>query len=165
MATVSCAGRIVVGVDGSASSKLALSWAARLSRTERAGIDVLIAWEYPVSLGWTTFPVAYSPRREAQEAAMAAVNEVFGDDRPDDLRVITHEGSAVSALIEKSSTARMIVLGSRGRTGVRGLLFGSVSARVAELAQCPVLVVHSPKIPDSVPLDLESAASDPEIHS
>jgi nucleotide-binding universal stress UspA family protein len=79
--------------------------------------------------------------------------------------VITHEGGAAAALIEKSVDARMIVVGSRGRAGLRSLLVGSVSARVAELAQCPVLVVHSPRVPDSVPLDLQSNSIDPEIRS
>jgi nucleotide-binding universal stress UspA family protein len=165
MSPVSCSGRIVVGVDGSPNSKLALSWAARMARTEHAGVDVLIAWEYPVSLGWSTFPVSYSPRREAQEAALAAIKDVFGDDPPADLRVITHEGNAAAALIEKSSTARMIIIGSRGRPGMRARLFGSLSARVAELAQCPVLVAHAPIVPDCVPLDIEAASNDPEIHS
>lgn len=154
--TTTSAGRIVVGVDGSPGSKLALSWAARVARYEHAGIDVVAAWEFPVNLGWTTLPADYSPKQDMEKAAIAAVDEAFGPDRPRDLRVITHEGNAAAVLIEKSASALMIVVGSRGHGGFMGLLLGSVSARVAEHAACPVLVVHAPKVPNAPTFDLES---------
>ena len=66
-------GRIVVGVDGSPESALALSWAARIARSERAGIDVVAAWEFPVNLGWTTLPADFSPKQEIRRAALAAL--------------------------------------------------------------------------------------------
>jgi nucleotide-binding universal stress UspA family protein len=152
-------GRIVVGVDGSPESALALSWAARIARSEYAGIDVVAAWEFPVNLGWTALPADFSPKQEKRRAAMAALEEAFGRDRPRDLRVITHEGTAADVLIERSATALMIIVGSRGRGPLRGLLLGSVSARVAEQARCPVLVVHAPAIPDAPDFDLATSGS------
>jgi nucleotide-binding universal stress UspA family protein len=152
-------GRIVVGVDGSPGSALALSWAARIARTEHAGIDVVAAWEFPVNLGWTTLPADFSPKQEIRRAARAAVEEAFGTDLPPDLRVITHEGNAANVLIERSSTALMIIVGSRGHGALMGLLLGSVSARVAEHAKCPVLVVHAPPIPDAPTFDLTASGT------
>lgn len=152
-------GRIVVGVDGSPESALALSWAARIARTERAGIDVVAAWEFPVNLGWTTLPADFSPKREMRRAAMAALDEAFGAGLPPDLRVVTHEGNAANVLIERSATALMIIVGSRGHGALMGLLRGSVSARVAEHAKCPVLVVHTPPIPDALDFDLADTGS------
>jgi len=158
MTTNGSTGRIVVGVDGSPESALALSWAARIGRSERAGIDVVAAWEFPVNLGWT-LPADFSPKQEKRRAAMAALDEAFGPDLPRDLRVITHEGTAADVLIERSATALMIIVGSRGRGPLRGLLLGSVSARVAEQARCPVLVVHAPAIPDAPDFDLATSGS------
>lgn len=136
---------IVVGVDGSAGSKLALEWAARIAAAEDAVIDVVGAWEYPVNLGWTAVPAEYSPKQDIEKAIVQVVDEVFGPERPPGLRVLTHEGNAAGVLIEKSADALMVVVGSRGHGGFVGLLIGSVSARVAEHAKCPVLVVHAPK--------------------
>ena len=149
-------GRIVVGVDGSPGSILALSWAARIARTEHVPIDVIAAWEFPVNLGWSTLPADFSPKQDMQRAALAAVDEVFGAERPPGLRVIVREGNPASVLVEKSRTALMVVVGSRGHGGFVGLLLGSVSARVAEHASCPVLVVHAPKVPDAPTFDLKT---------
>jgi nucleotide-binding universal stress UspA family protein len=159
MAKIGSTGRIVVGVDGSPESALALSWAARIARSEHAGIDVVAAWEFPVNLGWTTLPADFSPKQEIRRAALAAVDEAFGTDLPRDLRVITHEGNAANVLIERSATALMIIVGSRGHGAFMGLLLGSISARVAEQAKCPVLVVHTPPIPDALNFDMTSSGS------
>ena len=150
MAGTGSSGRIVVGVDGSPESALALCWAARIARTECAAIDVVAAWEFPVNLGWTPLPVDFSPREEIRRAALATVDDAFGTRRPDDLRVITHEGSAAAVLVGRSASALMIVIG-RGRRGGRSgaRLRGSVGARVAEHAKCPVLVATRPLVPDA----------------
>jgi nucleotide-binding universal stress UspA family protein len=137
--------RVIVGVDGSAGSKPALEWAARIATSENAAIDVVGVWEYPVNLGWTALPAEYSPKQDMEKAIIQVVDDVFGAERPAGLRVLTHEGNAAGVLIEKSADALMVIVGSRGHGGFVGLLIGSVSARVAEHAKCPVLVVHTPK--------------------
>jgi nucleotide-binding universal stress UspA family protein len=45
-------------------------------------------------------------------------------------------------LLDVSTGAQMLVVGSHGHGGFAGLLLGSVSAACAEHARCPVLVVH-----------------------
>lgn len=133
--------RIVVGVDGSEPSKEALRWAARLAATEDAGIDAVAAWAYPVGFG-VALPAGYDPKADLEKVLTETVDEVFGPDRPADLRLHVFENDPAHMLITLSRAARMIVVGSRGHGGFAGLLLGSVSAKVAELAQCPVLVVH-----------------------
>jgi nucleotide-binding universal stress UspA family protein len=136
--------RIVVGVDGSGDSRLALRWAMRLARFENASIDAVGAWQFPTGLAWTAVPEDYSPKEDLAKAVEEAVADAFGADRPDSLRVLISEGHPVQVLLDASQDALMLVVGSRGHGGFTGLLLGSVSARVAELASCPVLVVHEP---------------------
>ena len=49
----------------------------------------------------------------------------------------------VVELLEQARTARLLVVGSRGRGGFKGMLLGSVSQRVLKRATCPVAVVHT----------------------
>jgi nucleotide-binding universal stress UspA family protein len=134
--------RIVVGVDGSEGSKLALRWATRIGRYEDAGIDAVIAWTYPVPPGATAVPIAFDREPEVEKTLAAVVDEVFGANRPSDLRMDCVQGDPAQVLIDRSDDALVVVVGSRGYGGFYGLLLGSVSGKVAEHAHCPVLVVH-----------------------
>ena len=134
--------RIVVGVDGSAGSKLALQWAQRLARAERASIEVVAAWEYPNTLGWAAIPDGYTPKDDLDKAVGEVVDEVFGPERPTYLQIAIRQGHPAKLLLDASAGALLLVVGSRGHGGFTGLMLGSVSARVAELATCAVLVVH-----------------------
>jgi nucleotide-binding universal stress UspA family protein len=142
MTDTSSARRIVVGVDGSPCSKLALEWAGSVATALKASIDVVAAWEFPPNVGWAVVPDDHNAREAMEKAANHVVEEVFGDERPPGLRVVVQGGPPAQLLIDKSEHAFMIVVGSRGHGGFMGLLLGSVSARVAEHAKCPVLVVH-----------------------
>ena len=139
--------RIVVGVDGSDGAKEALQWALRLARAEHATIDVVGVWDYPTTLGWSPLPDGYSPKEDMEKAVGQTVDDVFGPERPPYLQVAVREGHPVRVLLDASAGALLLVVGSRGHGGFAGLLLGSVSARVAELATCPVLVVHSAPTP------------------
>lgn len=139
--------RIVVGVDGSKSSQLALRWARYLADTMGCTVEAAIAWQ-PISayswgtIGWAAFPADWDPSTSARQVLSDAVEEVFGPDPGADLTTTVCEGGAAEALLEASAGARMLVVGSRGHGGFAGLLLGSVSAACAEHASCPVLVVH-----------------------
>ena len=67
---------------------------------------------------------------------------MFGEQQPPELEITVREGAAAKFLLEVSSGARMLVVGSRGRVGFAGLLLGSVGTACAEHATCPVLVIH-----------------------
>jgi nucleotide-binding universal stress UspA family protein len=134
--------RIVVGVDGSEHSKQALRWAARLASGEGARLDAIAAWEFPTMIGWNAMPPGYSPKLDIEKSLTETVDEVFGANRPADMRLRSFEGPAANVLLKAGKGALMMVVGSRGHGGFLGLLLGSVSAKVAEFATCPVLVVH-----------------------
>lgn len=141
--------RIVVGVDGSQQSKDALRWAARLAAlpgTEAVPvIQAVIAWDFPVPYGFGAPTPGMDISKETGEILADTVAEVFPDGPPDGLIQTVREGGAAQVLIEMSEGALLAVVGSRGHGGFTGMLLGSVSARVAEYAHCPVMVVHGDK--------------------
>ncbi|HZC51535.1 MAG TPA: universal stress protein [Mycobacterium sp.] len=138
------AARIVVGVDGSAPSKLALRWADYLARAMGgAQIRAVIAWHSPGTYGWPSYaPEDGNPEAAAERCLSQAVDEVFATGRPLGMDLVVREGGAAKVLLEQSRDVSMLIVGSRGHGGFAGLLLGSVSMACAEHAGCPVLVVH-----------------------
>ncbi len=141
------ANRIVVGVDGSGPSKSALRWAARFAALTGGTIEAVLAWQPPTSYGGAYPPPEWRPDEDAQATLTNTVDEVFGNERPADLRLIVEEGNAAAVLLDHSNGAELLVTGSRGHGGFAGLLLGSVSSHCAEHATCPVLVVHGQQDP------------------
>jgi nucleotide-binding universal stress UspA family protein len=146
-APTSAGDRIVVGIDGSESSQHALRWAQYLAQATDSTILVVAAWQPfttygGIGAGWAAVPTDWDPAADAEKAAVAAVDAVFGAHRPPALDVMVREGNAARVLLDASEGARMLIVGSRGHGGFTGLLLGSVSAACSEHATCPVLVVH-----------------------
>lgn len=139
--TESSTPRIVVGVDGSEHSKLALQWAARIAVTEGARIEAVAAWEIP-TMAYGYYGEPETERAEMKKMLAETVAEVFGDRAPVDITMLTQRGGPAQVLIDAGAGALLLVVGSRGRGGFAGLLLGSVSSKVAAHATCPVLVVH-----------------------
>lgn len=136
------AGRIVVGVDGSPCSILALQRAGRIAEALKVGIDALSTWQYPSYMG-EGFVDEVHPDSDAEQFLSDSITAAFGTDTPSDLRKLVVQGSPSKVLVDVSRQAEMLVVGSRGHGGFVGLLLGSVSAQCADHAHCPVLVVHS----------------------
>lgn len=142
--------RIVVAVDGSAESKVALRWAGTLARRTGALIDAVMVWQHPTFYAWEgalAIPPDWDPRSDADKAVSAVADEVFGLDRPTGFRIFLLEGSAADRIIQHAAEAQMLVVGNRGRGGFKGLLLGSVSSACAAHATCPVLIVHADDAP------------------
>jgi nucleotide-binding universal stress UspA family protein len=143
--------RIVVGVDGSHHSKLALRWAATLSSWTGAPIDVVTAWHVPVTFAWmpgsSYVPPELHPASDAERMLKEILADVFPAGPPAQVNTMVQEGNAAQVLLEHSGDSSLLVVGSRGHGGFAGLLLGSVSSHCAEHAKCPVLVVHGDKPP------------------
>jgi nucleotide-binding universal stress UspA family protein len=138
--------RIVVGVDGSESSMGALRRGARIAAALELPLEAVTAWRYPDLYG-DYMGDSYVPDSGGfAESAQAILDEtataVFGSDRPTWFHGTVREGKTAQTLIEESTGAEMLIVGSRGHGGFAGLLLGSVSGACAEHAACPVLVYH-----------------------
>ena len=77
----------------------------------------------------------------AEETVAAALRDL--DTEGLDVRVVVTTDEPARALIDRGAFADLLVVGSRGRGGFRGLVLGSVSLRCALQARCPVTVVPS----------------------
>lgn len=138
---------VIVGVDGSKRSRDALRWAAGLASATRRRIRALRAWEYPATAGIDLTRTGPLPPPEEMDRLMraglaAVVEEELGPEVPVELAMA--RGNAAGALLHAVRTGRadLLVVGSRGLGGFRGLLLGSVSRSLAEYSPCPVAIVR-----------------------
>jgi nucleotide-binding universal stress UspA family protein len=142
-------GRIVVGVDGSEGSKLALAWALDEAKLRRAALVAVHAWmqPYPSAAGVAgTFVVPVDPStvEAARNAAEGLLESLVSEANTDGVEVerLLVEGPAAEALVETAKRAELLVVGSRGHGGFTGLLLGSVSQQCAHHAPCPVVIIR-----------------------
>ncbi len=136
-------GRIVVGVDGSASSKEALGWAA--DEAERRGdvVEAVLAWENPYRDMWIpSNPPGADPLAPLRGALERTVAAVVGEHPVVKFETVVVEGRAASVLVDRAQGADLLVVGNRGHGGLAGAFLGSVSFNCAAHASCPVVVVR-----------------------
>jgi nucleotide-binding universal stress UspA family protein len=133
--------KIVVGVDGSESSRHALRWAARQAKFTGASLEVVIAWEVPPD-----YRIDVSSPRDlrlgAESILQSAVADMLGDDPEVDVKPSVVEGHPVPVLLNAAKGASLLVVGSRGHGAFKGILLGSVSNHCVTHATCPVTVVR-----------------------
>ncbi|GAB2843488.1 universal stress protein [Microbacterium insulae] len=137
---------IIVGVDGSEPSRLALRYAVDMASRLGLPLHALVAWDYPtLSWGDAWYPPESMETLEegALEVAEQEARRVFPAERPDWFTTGTRQGDTADQLIVASRDAAMLVVGTRGHGGFTGLLLGSVSRACAAHAHCPVLIVRS----------------------
>jgi nucleotide-binding universal stress UspA family protein len=134
--------RLVVGVDGSPSSRYALQWAVRQAELAGGAITAITAWNYPVFYGVEMAGVFDDIQRAAEEALADTVAQI-GDTRVPIRQTVT-QGNAVEVLLDASDGADLLVVGSRGHGGFVGSLLGSVSQHCVQHSPCPVVIVREP---------------------
>jgi len=138
---------ILVGVDGSPSSRTALTWAAAEAVDHQADLVVLNVWERELllpPLGSGSVPQSDMPDAGelAAENLIKVIKEVLGENPPVLVQPRIKPGNPAEVLIDESADAALLVVGTRGRGGFAGLVLGSVSQHVAAYAKCPVAVVR-----------------------
>lgn len=138
-------GRVVVGVDGSSSSEYALATAFEEASLRSTGLTVIHGWTAPASLGDGQVPLAYDPDTVASNETHL-LNDLLADWQRRypglDVRPQVLYAKPNKLLVQESQGAALLVVGSRGRGGFRGLLLGSVSQAALHHAHCPVVVAR-----------------------
>lgn len=144
-------GPVVVCVDGTEASTLAIGFAYEECAYRGAELVPVLAWS---DSGFAGSREGHAPEyfatsveqtaRRALSESLAGWQELYPDVvvRPE----LVH-GHPRHALVERSKTAQLVVLGTHGRDTLQGLLPGSVSQTLLHHSACPVAVVRAPSSP------------------
>jgi nucleotide-binding universal stress UspA family protein len=143
------AGSIVVGHDGSHDAQYAMATALGLAEQLKAPVVVVRAWSIATAPKPANWEFGYVS--SFAEYSAAVYDELVRDTHAtaEKYRTVSISYRAVHAgpakcLIDTSRDARMLVVGSRGRGGLAGMLLGSVSEQCVRHAACPVLLARPP---------------------
>ncbi len=139
-------GPIVVGVDGSPSANHAVEVAFAEAAARGAGVVAIRAFapEHPPYGSRMALPTEnVEERREIEQRALLDDVAPWQDKFPEvPVECVALEGHATEALVGLSSTAQLVVVGTRGHGGVTGLMLGSVGLQLLHHAECPVLIAR-----------------------
>jgi nucleotide-binding universal stress UspA family protein len=146
---------VVVAVDGSPGSKVAVRWAAR--DAELRNVPLTLVHVVPVmAAAWLESSLVPSWTRGQRERGQQVIDEaleIAGESCERGCARIDCEmpsGNTVSALVDMSKDADLVVVGCLGTGTLRGRHLGSVSSGLVYHAHCPVAVIH-----DGVELDAD----------
>lgn len=135
---------VVVGVDGSPLSEAAVAFAFDAAAARRVPLVAVHTW-WDTLVDPTMAPLIDWDAIEADEGEVLAERLAGWCTKYPDVaveRVICRDRPA-HALLEQAERAQLVVVGSRGRGALRGLLLGSVTHALLHRAPCPVAVVRS----------------------
>ena len=139
---------VIVGVDDSPPSKVAVDWAARDAARRGAHLKLVHVLTPPVVMAFPDVPMppSYLEWQESEggtllERSLATAKEAAGD-APIEITTEMVSGPPVPVLADLSTDAQMIVVGCQGRGALARTLLGSVSAGLVHHAHCPVAIIH-----------------------
>ena len=138
---------VVVGVDGSPSSVAAIEFGAK--EADRLGQPLTAVYCWRALTPWTTTDENYIPPDPTDDDHLVLSEAVAGlaEEYPDlDVELQLSPELPVDALIDASSGARLLVVGTHGRHGAEKLWLGSVSHELVLAMPCPVVVIKPPAL-------------------
>jgi len=147
--------RILVPVDFSGPSKVALDYAARMATSFGATLQVLHVWDSPnyfaAGVGELTVSVPEGRTTLAQFVRTRAgkeLEQLLSDIQRRSTVKVTGRlemGDPCDGILKTAANGHhdMIVMGTHGRTGLSHLFLGSVAERVVRRAPCPVVTIRS----------------------
>lgn len=138
-------GRVVVGVDRLGRDNPAVLAAGRYAVRHGTGLALVTVVPEALSMPTGSADLDRAVREQLTEPARSLVDQVaesVREDHPDlDVETSVFSGVPADQLVEAGRSAELVVVGSRGYGGFRGLLMGSVSQAVLIEGEGPVMVV------------------------
>lgn len=139
-------GRVIVGVDGSQTSAAAVDFAFGYAEAVGAEIEAILTWTGPSSTGpGDMLPLVYDTAslRHDNELVLAECLAGQADKHPDVVaRARVVRGRPADILEAASRGGTLLVVGSRGHGGFRGLLLGSVSQALVHRCTSPIAIIR-----------------------
>jgi len=143
---------ILVSTDGSEHAEKAMEFAANIAASYKAKLvllHVIPTTEVPedlkrfANLEHIEGSPSYVRYKYVAEGIMREATEKAAECGAEDIETVFADGDAATAIIKEAKERQvdMIVLGSRGLSKLKGLLMGSVSRKVSELAPCTCVTV------------------------
>jgi nucleotide-binding universal stress UspA family protein len=143
--------KILCPIDFSQHAELVVEWAIHLAQEHDSEVLLLHAYHLPVEfqqLEGAYLPADFwdSVKQEAERSL--AIYAERARTASVSVREIVREGYPASVIQEEAreENADMIVMGSRGLSGLKHLLLGSIAERVVQKAHCPVLTLNHPDV-------------------
>ncbi|MBS7649869.1 MAG: universal stress protein [Candidatus Bathyarchaeia archaeon] len=135
--------KLLVPVDGSESSNMAVKYACEIAHKFGSEITLLCVIPPPIVLGVEAGVIDYRPLEESGRTVIEkAKRMVESAGLSASTRLETGQVADIIVNIAKEEKTDLIIIGSRGLSGVKRFLLGSVSNRVSHHAPCPVLIVR-----------------------
>lgn len=139
-------GPVVLGVDGSAASEAAIGFAYDAASHRGVPLIAVHVWsDVSFAASFVPAPATFDwPVIEGDEQRLLAQRLAGWQEKYPEVQVhrVVTEGRPAYSLLEAAQDAQLLVVGSRGRGGLRGLLLGSTSQALLHHAPCPVVVVR-----------------------
>jgi nucleotide-binding universal stress UspA family protein len=141
--------KILVPIDGSEASLKAARYAIKIAKQEKAKLLCIHALGTPVYITEYRSPLLlpsyYEAGKKLSEEWFTKVREIASKEAVNvNTELIMEVVSVIDAIVSYASEkdVDLIVIGTRGRTGVKRFLLGSIADGVVSHAHCPVLVVR-----------------------
>lgn len=135
---------ILVAVDGSKHSDTAFEVGIDIAQKYHSHIFVLHVFHGGTGTGVIVSPSFEDDMRAIGQQILDSYEAKVKEGGLQNVRMLLQQGDAAQRIMETANEekCRLIIMGSRGRGGFRGLLLGSVSHKVTNHADCPVLLVR-----------------------
>ncbi|MFF9060384.1 universal stress protein [Streptomyces sp. NPDC014882] len=149
MSRTVAAGTVTVGLDGSRESRAAAEWAAGEAQLRALPLRLVQVWEpLPEPMAQAPLPDAETGRHQAGRIPRETAGELRLSHPGLDVRTEQLPGGPAEVLCRAAAEAELLVLGSRGMSGIGGFLVGSVGLAVVAHAERPVVLVRTPGTAD-----------------
>ena len=131
--------KILVAVDGSETSSKAAEMAIDLA--EKYGADLIALYIVAPNINFSQ--AFYFAQENGQKIVDEVKRKAFAKKLNVQTEVLMDVGSVPKAIVEyaEKNNANLIVLGTRGISGIKRMLVGSTASEVVKYSHCPVMVV------------------------